>query len=137
MRIPTMILAGAMLLTGCKDSPTGVPEWIFRTFTLESIDGEQIPWQNETGTYSVISGSVTFYGDFRYERVRTIEGFFVQDIQTESGSFVVDGDRITMTHTRTGLSYQGTARKGKVTLAAGPSNAGTGGQQKHSYEYKR
>ncbi len=134
MRRPIlMILTAVLILSGCNDSPTGTTEQLLGTWDLISVNGEQLPYQNPTPTYSVRSGSVTFFEDFRYEKVRTIEGWNVRDAQTETGSFEFDGERITMTQDATGLDYSGTATKGRVTLRPGhPSLQGV--VPKYRYE---
>lgn len=115
------LLAGA-LLTACDDDGTG-PDSIFGTYTLVTVNGEPLPYQ-EDGS-EVTAGWVRLNSDNTYEISVTI-GPIGGTPQTETGegTYSIDGSSIELSDPEGGTeNLTGTLSGNTLTIVDGDGNA--------------
>ena len=88
--LATALLAGG-LLPACGDDPTE-PESIFGLYTLVTVNGEELPFEDPG--IEISAGSIQLNSDGTYSISLTIDFGSGPETDTATGTFTVDGSTV-------------------------------------------
>ncbi len=98
---PSLLALALSAVLGCGGSEPTPPALATGTYVLSSVNGAPLPYQFQTRTF--LGASLSFLTrsrveDIRYYKTTSSFGSVTYDTLTSNASYVIDGDRIVITH---------------------------------------